>query len=48
MSEITEKTRPAKLSGRAAVLEQMGDHPAVRALMAWKPEALVDALWDRG
>ncbi len=28
------------LIGKAAVLEEMPDHPAVKALLAWKPEAL--------
>ena len=36
------------LAGRQAVLETMPDHPAVKALLAWNPEALTDALFDRG
>jgi NADH-quinone oxidoreductase subunit C len=36
------------LMGRAAVLERLPGHPAVKAILAWKPEALVDAKFDRG
>lgn len=36
------------LSGRAEVLEGIGEHPAVKAILAWNPEALIDAKWDRG
>jgi NADH-quinone oxidoreductase subunit C len=36
------------LTGRAAVLEGLPAHPAVKAILAWKPEALVDAKFDRG
>jgi NADH-quinone oxidoreductase subunit C len=36
------------LMGRAAVLEGLPGHPAVKAILAWKPEALVDAKLDRG
>ena len=36
------------LVGRAAVLEGMPEHPAVKAVLAWKPEALTDAKFDRG
>ena len=38
---------PALLT-RAAVLEQMPDHPALRALLAWDADALTDAKFDRG
>jgi NADH-quinone oxidoreductase subunit C len=34
--------------GKAAVLEALPEHPAVKAILAWKPEALVDAKFDRG
>ncbi|HMD76314.1 MAG TPA: NADH-quinone oxidoreductase subunit C [Terracidiphilus sp.] len=34
-------------SGRAAVLEGLPEHPAVKAIQAWNPEALVDAKFDR-
>jgi len=33
---------------KAAVLDAMPEHPAVRAVLAWKPEALQDAKFDRG
>jgi NADH-quinone oxidoreductase subunit C len=36
------------LEGRAAVLAGLPEHPALKALLAWKPEALVDAKFDRG
>jgi NADH-quinone oxidoreductase subunit C len=36
------------LTGRAAVLDGMVEHPAVKAILAWKAEALVDAKFDRG
>ena len=35
------------LPDKAAVVAEMSDHPAVAALLAWKPEALADARWDR-
>ena len=41
MSESTS------LAGKAAVLEGMPDHPAVRALQGWNAEALSDAKFDR-
>jgi NADH-quinone oxidoreductase subunit C len=34
--------------GKAAVLEGLPDHPAVKAILAWKPEALIDAKFDFG
>jgi NADH-quinone oxidoreductase subunit C len=33
--------------GRAAVLEGLAEHPAVKAILAWNPEALTDAKFDR-
>ena len=36
------------LAGTAAVLEGMPDHPAVKALLAWNADGLVDAKFDRG
>jgi NADH-quinone oxidoreductase subunit C len=44
MAEAQTKT----LAGKAAVLEGMPDHPAVKALQAWKSGGLVDARFDRG
>ena len=36
------------LLSKAAVLEGLPEHPAVAAILAWKPEALADAKHDRG
>jgi NADH-quinone oxidoreductase subunit C len=36
------------LIGKAAVLEGLPDHPAVKAVLAWNPEALIDAKFDFG
>jgi NADH-quinone oxidoreductase subunit C len=36
------------LTSKAAVLEGLAEHPALRAILAWKPEALEDARLDRG
>jgi NADH-quinone oxidoreductase subunit C len=33
--------------GRAAVLEGLAEHPAVKAVLAWNPQALTDAKFDR-
>jgi NADH-quinone oxidoreductase subunit C len=33
--------------GKAAVLEGLPEHPAVKAILAWNPEALSDAKFDR-
>jgi NADH-quinone oxidoreductase subunit C len=33
---------------RAAVLEGLPDHPAIKALLALSPEVLIDARFDRG
>src|ERR1035441_1968809 len=38
VGEALKKT----LAGRAAVLEGLPEDPAVKAILAWKPEALVD------
>ena len=35
------------LADRAAVLEGMPEHPAVKALVAWKADGLMDAKFDR-
>ena len=34
--------------GKTAVLEGLSEHPAVKAILAWSPEALLDAKFDRG
>jgi NADH-quinone oxidoreductase subunit C len=44
MAEAQTKT----LAGRAAVLEGMPEHPAVKALAGWKADGLIDARFDRG
>ncbi len=36
------------LRGKQAVLAEMSSHPAVRALVLWKPEALTDAKFEYG
>ena len=36
------------LIGKAAVLEGLAGHPAVRAILAWDTFALADAKFDRG
>ena len=36
------------LIGKAAVLEGLPDHPAVKAILAWNAEALTDAKFDFG
>jgi NADH-quinone oxidoreductase subunit C len=44
MAEALQET----IAGKQAVLEKMADHPAVKAVIAWNSDALVDALFDRG
>jgi NADH-quinone oxidoreductase subunit C len=34
------------LIGKAAVLEGLANHPAVKAILDWNPEALIDAKFD--
>lgn len=36
------------LIGKQAVLQEMPDHPAIKALLAWSPEAFTDARFDFG
>ena len=36
------------LMSKAAVLERLPEHPAVKAILAWQPDALADAKFDRG
>ena len=36
------------LPDRQAVLEQMSDHPAVKAMLDWSTEALIDAKFEFG
>src|SRR5271165_3902157 len=35
------------LAGKTAVLEALPEHPAIKAILAWNPEALTDAKFDR-
>ncbi len=35
------------LTGKAAVLEGLAEHPAVKAVLAWNPQALTDATFHR-
>ena len=44
MAEAPQET----IAGKQAVLEKLSDHAAVKALVAWNAEAIVDALFDRG
>lgn len=44
MAEASQNT----LEERTAVLEGLPEHPAIKAILAWKAEALVDAKFDRG
>ena len=36
-------TETPALSGKQAVLDAMPDHPAIKAILAWNPQALTDA-----
>jgi len=36
------------LLDKAAVLEGLPEHPALKAILAWSPDALTDAKFDRG
>jgi len=36
------------LLDKAAVVEGLRDHPALKAILAWNPEALTEAKFDRG
>jgi len=36
------------LLSKAVVLERLPEHPAVKAILTWKPEAMLDAKVDRG
>lgn len=48
MADAPLKTPPKSLSGKDAVLEEMSEHPAVKAILAWNPDALTNAKFDRG
>ena len=42
------ETSTIALLGKAAVLDGLPGHPAVRAILAWNADALADAKFDRG
>jgi NADH-quinone oxidoreductase subunit C len=42
------ETLQSTLAGKEAVLQGLPGHPAVTAILAWNPDALSDALFDRG
>ena len=44
MTEVSMKT----LAGKAEVVEGLPAHPAIKAILAWNTDALMDALFDRG
>jgi NADH-quinone oxidoreductase subunit C len=42
-------TRPSPtISGKQAVLDALPGHPAIKAILAWNPQALTDAKFDFG
>jgi NADH-quinone oxidoreductase subunit C len=41
------ETQTGPFIGRAAVLEGLPEHPAIEAILAWNPQALLDAKFDR-
>ena len=41
-------SQPPTLPDKQAVLAKMPDHPAIRAILAWNPDALTDAKLDFG
>ena len=45
---MTSDALKTTLADRAAVLEGVPDHPALKAFLAWNPKALLDAKLDRG
>lgn len=45
---MTSEALKTTLADKAAVLEGMPEHPALKAILAWDPAALVDAKFDRG
>jgi NADH-quinone oxidoreductase subunit C len=44
---MAPEAQKSTLAGKAAVLEAMPDHPALRAILDWNPAALTDARHDR-
>lgn len=45
---MTTDATKSTLADKASVLELLSDHPAIKAILSWKPEALTDARFDRG
>ena len=45
---MTTDATKSTLADKASVLESLSDHPAIKAILSWKPEALTDARFDRG
>jgi NADH-quinone oxidoreductase subunit C len=43
---MAEALKPT-LADKASVLEGLPDHPAIKAIVAWNPDALEDARFDR-
>lgn len=41
-------TQAPTISGKQAVLEALPDHAAIKAILAWSPQALTDAKFDFG
>ena len=44
---MADEALKTTLAGKGAVLEGLPDHPALKAILAWKPDALLDARFDR-
>jgi NADH-quinone oxidoreductase subunit C len=44
---MNEKLPSLTLPDKESVLREKPDHPAVAAILNWKPEALAEARWDR-
>ncbi len=44
---MTGEVSKVTLADRAAVLDAMPGHPALKAILAWNPDALIDARFDR-
>jgi len=46
MAETNNMPETNPLFGKAAVLEGLPDHPAVKAILVWNADALTDAKFD--
>jgi NADH-quinone oxidoreductase subunit C len=48
-TQTAHDAKPAHpLFGKSAVAEGIPNHPAVKAILGWNPDALIDAKYDRG